>query len=490
MISRRGVLLAGFLTAIALILALTTLLPPAAEDRIEAQGHPSDLRNLEPAFLIHEDSKPRKTLTQPVQLTSTPTSRSVGPPVPLPGSESRHFPETGKTVSGVFLRYWETHGGLAQQGYPISEVMGEISELDGKPYTIQYFERAVFEYHPENRGTVYEVLLSHLGRFRWDERYSVPSYTTQLIAKEIGTGPVRAGKYLIWKGTTPNNFIYVYNLENGRMASTPAYLSPPGHDIASDGATVVWKEGTSIVGYDIATGRRWTVLQADTSHGIGGLALDAGVLYYVDETYERTTGSRTDSLYSLNLTTQEKRLISSQGQNPVARDGVLLWRENKNGPFYPPADLHALRLDSSDRDRVIATLDRGLPRYDVSDDKVAWTTYLKQEYSRAQDPNIHLYDLATGTVESIPAEVDIYARPLISGNRVVWTQELGAGGYGVHPSQWKIWEYNVSTRQTRLLLEQSAIWLGAVAILDDGAVAYATGLSYTNDLYILRPTRK
>jgi hypothetical protein len=478
--------------------------------------------------------------------------------VPLPGSESRHFPETGKTVSGVFLRYWETHGGLAQQGYPISEVMGEISELDGKPYTIQYFERAVFEYHPENagtqyevllsqlgtfqyrkkypngasnqrrnsdpgtrcfaetgkclggafhhywvghgglmqqgypisdefieispldgkpytvqyferavfeyhpenRGTVYEVLLSHLGRFRWDERYSVPSYTTQLIAKEIGTGPVRAGKYLIWKGTTPNNFIYVYNLENGRMASTPAYLSPPGHDIASDGATVVWKEGTSIVGYDIDTGRRWTVLQADTSHGIGGLALDAGVLYYVDETYERTTGSRTDSLYSLNLTTQEKRLISSQGQNPVARDGVLLWRENKNGPFYPPADLHALRLDSSDRDRVIATLDRGLPRYDVSDDKVAWTTYLKQEYSRAQDPNIHLYDLATGTVESIPAEVDIYARPLISGNRVVWTQELGAGGYGVHPSQWKIWEYNVSTRQTRCYWSRAQSGLG------------------------------
>ena len=104
------------------------------------------------------------------QLTPTPV-RPLNPPVPLPGSGSRTFPETGKTVSGVFLRYWDEHGGLAQQGYPISEVIGEVSDLDGKVYTVQYFERAVFEWHPENRGTRYEVVLSHLGRFRWAEKY-------------------------------------------------------------------------------------------------------------------------------------------------------------------------------------------------------------------------------------------------------------------------------------------------------------------------------
>src|SRR5215216_2206150 len=34
-----------------------------------------------------------------------------------PGSQggSRLFPETGKTVKGKFLVYWDTHGGLAQQ---------------------------------------------------------------------------------------------------------------------------------------------------------------------------------------------------------------------------------------------------------------------------------------------------------------------------------------------------------------------------------------
>ena len=36
-------------------------------------------------------------------------------------------------------------------------------DLDGKTYTVQYFERAVFEQHPENAGTPYDVLLSQLG---------------------------------------------------------------------------------------------------------------------------------------------------------------------------------------------------------------------------------------------------------------------------------------------------------------------------------------
>src|SRR5881227_2243848 len=81
-------------------------------------------------------------------------------------ADSRTFNETGKTVSGRFLQYWEAHGGLAQQGYPISDEFTEVSALDGKRYTVQYFERAVFEWHPENAGTPYEVLLSQLGTLK------------------------------------------------------------------------------------------------------------------------------------------------------------------------------------------------------------------------------------------------------------------------------------------------------------------------------------
>jgi hypothetical protein len=76
------------------------------------------------------------------------------------------FPETGHTVGGKFLDYWKSHGGLMQQGYPISEEFTEVSDLNGKPYTVQYFERAVFELHPENQPP-YDVLLSQLGTYRY-----------------------------------------------------------------------------------------------------------------------------------------------------------------------------------------------------------------------------------------------------------------------------------------------------------------------------------
>jgi hypothetical protein len=87
-----------------------------------------------------------------------------------PSQNCRNFPVTGYQVCGKFLTYWDTHGGLAQQGYPISEVFVEVSDLDGLPYTVQYFERAVFEMHPQNPPP-YDVLLSQLGTIRGKEKY-------------------------------------------------------------------------------------------------------------------------------------------------------------------------------------------------------------------------------------------------------------------------------------------------------------------------------
>ncbi len=93
-------------------------------------------------------------------VTSAPTS----------AGSSQLFPETGKSVGGVFLDYWNQHGGLAQQGYPISDEMQEKSDTDGKTYTVQYFERAVFEMHPENTAPN-NVLLALLGSFQYKQKY-------------------------------------------------------------------------------------------------------------------------------------------------------------------------------------------------------------------------------------------------------------------------------------------------------------------------------
>jgi hypothetical protein len=81
------------------------------------------------------------------------------------------FTQTGHKVCGKFLTYWQQHGGLAQQGYPLSEEFVETSDLNGKPYTVQYFERAVFEYHPENQPPN-DVLLSQLGTYLAKANYT------------------------------------------------------------------------------------------------------------------------------------------------------------------------------------------------------------------------------------------------------------------------------------------------------------------------------
>ncbi|MDI3339611.1 MAG: S8 family serine peptidase [Sphaerobacter sp.] len=74
-----------------------------------------------------------------------------------------YFPETGHSLSFGFKRYWEEHGGLGAFGYPISEEFTELDPATGAAYTVQYFERARFEYHPEFAGTPFEVSLGRVG---------------------------------------------------------------------------------------------------------------------------------------------------------------------------------------------------------------------------------------------------------------------------------------------------------------------------------------
>ena len=68
------------------------------------------------------------------------------------------FPATGHAVrTAAFINYFQTYGGVATFGYPLAEESWENGHL------VQYFERQRFEYHPENAGTDYEVLLGRLG---------------------------------------------------------------------------------------------------------------------------------------------------------------------------------------------------------------------------------------------------------------------------------------------------------------------------------------
>jgi len=91
--------------------------------------------------------------------------RRIHPAEPPAGAQPgrRFFPETGHNLGDDFLAYWDAHGGLAQFGYPLTEPLTETLE-DGRPYTVQYTERARLERHPENADPQYRVLLGQFGR--------------------------------------------------------------------------------------------------------------------------------------------------------------------------------------------------------------------------------------------------------------------------------------------------------------------------------------
>jgi uncharacterized lipoprotein YbaY len=90
-----------------------------------------------------------------------------------PRAGCRFFAETGHNVCGAFLRAWQASGveldgragtsfaeSLALFGLPLS---GEVTEtIEGREYTVQWFERARLELHPQNRPP-YDVLGGLLG---------------------------------------------------------------------------------------------------------------------------------------------------------------------------------------------------------------------------------------------------------------------------------------------------------------------------------------
>ncbi|NJK82136.1 MAG: hypothetical protein HC914_20690 [Chloroflexaceae bacterium] len=93
-----------------------------------------------------------------------------------PRAGCRYFEQTGHNVCGDILALWQSNGldlngngiagdsdaeHLALFGLPLS---GERTERlsDGREYTVQWFERARFELHPEN-APPFDVLLGRLG---------------------------------------------------------------------------------------------------------------------------------------------------------------------------------------------------------------------------------------------------------------------------------------------------------------------------------------
>lgn len=73
-----------------------------------------------------------------------------------------YFAATQHSVGGEFATFWRRYGGLRVFGMPVTEEYMGISPEDGQPYTMQMFERARFELHP-NAPAGQRVQLALLG---------------------------------------------------------------------------------------------------------------------------------------------------------------------------------------------------------------------------------------------------------------------------------------------------------------------------------------
>lgn len=154
--------------------------------------------------------------------------------VPNAGAQStcQDFSETGFKVCGRFLEYWKANGGLAQQGFPIS---GEFKERqapppagDGKEYTVQYFQRARFELHPENKAP-YDVLLGLLGAEQYTAKYGQPNPAAQLIkANGLRMATEIKGQFNTYKAKDGFVFLVVdftlTNTTGSEISANPLYL--------------------------------------------------------------------------------------------------------------------------------------------------------------------------------------------------------------------------------------------------------------------------
>jgi hypothetical protein len=139
----------------------------SAKLSLSADGQPANFE--QSGALVHFTALPNRLYS-----LNIPNRPQAFQPV-APMLNALHFKETGHNLKGAFRTYWERNGGLSRYGFPLSEEFVEENAQDGKDYIVQYFERARFEYHPENAAP-YDVLLGHLGRTIIAGRENEPSF--------------------------------------------------------------------------------------------------------------------------------------------------------------------------------------------------------------------------------------------------------------------------------------------------------------------------
>jgi hypothetical protein len=131
----------------------------AITDYDAAQAHMDEMADMLSAGIIAQFPDKFSLATPPSSDTFAPAQAAQ----PKPGS--LYFKETQHNLSAGFEAFWKRYGGLATYGYPLTE------EFVENGVTVQYFERARFEWHPGSDTERFDVELGRLGAEQLESRY-------------------------------------------------------------------------------------------------------------------------------------------------------------------------------------------------------------------------------------------------------------------------------------------------------------------------------
>ena len=175
---------------------------------------------------------------------------SFGQPAPQVSADSdcQSFTNTPYKVCGRFLDYYRTHGGLTQQGLPISDVFEEKNPPspagDGQTHRVQYFERARFEEHLENQPP-YDILLGLIGTEQFKAKYAGPTpkpvgTPVPTLPSQPTSGPECLGNPAIITGTVAQ--ACVSNLKPTKNSNVTLYarLVSGGNGVAGTLMDATW----------------------------------------------------------------------------------------------------------------------------------------------------------------------------------------------------------------------------------------------------------
>jgi peptide/nickel transport system substrate-binding protein len=381
----------------------------------------------------------------------------VSKPADADGQAKVWFPETGHSISGKILEYWNTYGGLQQFGFPLSEQFEEVSPTDGKSYTVQYFERNRLELHPEQQAP-YEVELGLLG---------VQQYKTQAIpGGQLPVAPpsgVTSSKdtLVIAAPQEPATLLSIYEGESAYLLANMLFNGSVNYDykdnlwpgdlyyvptLENGGAYYVGQgdDRHLVVKEKIRFGLRWSDGEPITSNDwvyTYNLTLDPqSNLYNSHEVYSVDNPDANTVIYNYLSYNQAVALYNAPGQDKESLSGLKPYIDNKR----PVTDVYYYFSDSG----------APLPAHILSDmtaDKIHDSDFARNPVGDGPFKVDH-WDAGTQIVLVPNPYYTLTAPPLLKRVVVKFisdrdeviaqlkTGDLDAAPYAGSPSQWQVFD--------------------------------------------------